>query len=247
MNGCKAAAERPPIGGCDFPVDPDIAAPDAPVFWRPEIAPAVVSLVASLPDVGLRSFSLANDIIERRNDEHGLSWLRLRAGAELVADEVELDAEALGILIPLDDDWPIRIAAADRLRRRLIERTADPPLTRQRCKRLTRALRTIDGRRTGRQLSRRRHRIFRRAPRRRGAMENQFAQGASRSVGRSRADAYQSRLPYIAQRQFKPFGCTSRSLTLQRRGSRTSDLKRIYALLNDTPRLQKRGIKWRQC
>lgn len=132
------AAEHPPIGGCDFPVDPDIAAPSAPVFWRPEIAPAVVSLVASLPAVGLRSFRLADNIIERRSNEHGLSWLRLRDGAE-----------ALGILIPLDDDWPIRIAAADRLRRRLIERTADPPLTRQRRKRLTRALRTIDGRRNG--------------------------------------------------------------------------------------------------
>ena len=75
--------------------------------------------------------------------------MRLSAGAVLVGGEAELDAEALGILIPLDDDWATRIAAADRLRRRLIERTADPPLTRQRRKRLTRALRTIDGRRNG--------------------------------------------------------------------------------------------------
>ena len=149
-NGCDAAADRPPIGGCDFPVDPDITAPSAPVFWRPEIAPAVVSLVATLPDVGLRSFRLPDSIVERRNDECGLSWLRLRAGAVLVGSDTELDADALGILIPLDEDWPIRIAAADRLRRRLIERTADPPpLTRQRRKRLTRALRTIDGRRNG--------------------------------------------------------------------------------------------------
>ena len=75
--------------------------------------------------------------------------MRLRDGAVLVGGEAALNAEALGILIPLDDDWPTRVAAADRLRRRLIERTADPPLTRQRRKRLTRALRTIDGRRTG--------------------------------------------------------------------------------------------------
>ena len=102
-----------------------------------------------MPAVGLRSFSFADGIIERRHDENGLSWLRLRDGAVLVGDEAELDAEALGILIPLDDDWPIRIAAADRLRRRLIERTADSPLTRQRRKRLTHALRTIDGRRNG--------------------------------------------------------------------------------------------------
>ena len=75
--------------------------------------------------------------------------MRLRDGAVLVTGEAALNAEALGILIPLDDDWPTRVAAADRLRRRLIERTADPPLTRQRRKRLTRALRTIDGRRSG--------------------------------------------------------------------------------------------------
>ena len=149
MNGCDAVVDYPPIGGCDFPVDPDIAAPSAPVFWRPEIAPAVVSLVASLPDVGLRSFSLADSIIECRNDEYGLSWLRLSSGAVLVGGEAELDAEALGILIPLDDDWPTRVAAADRLRCRLIERTADPPLTRQRRKRLMRALRAVDGRRDG--------------------------------------------------------------------------------------------------
>ena len=75
--------------------------------------------------------------------------MRLRAGAVLVAGEAEHDPEAFGILIPIDDDWPTRLVAADRLRRRLIERTADPPLTRQRRKRLTRALRTIDGRRNG--------------------------------------------------------------------------------------------------
>lgn len=143
------AEERPLIGGCDFPVDPDIAAPSAPVFWRPEVAPAVVTLVAALPDLGLRSLTLADSIAELRTDDRGLSWMRLHNSTVLVGADTDTDSESLGILIPLDDDWPTRVAAADQLRRRLIERTADPPLTCQRRDRLKRALRTVDGRRDG--------------------------------------------------------------------------------------------------
>lgn len=54
-----------------------------------------------------------------------------------------------GILLPLDDDWPIRLAAADGIRRALIDQTADPPLSRQRRDRLKRALRCVDARRAG--------------------------------------------------------------------------------------------------
>lgn len=143
------AAERPPTGGCDFPVDPDIAAPSAPVYWRPEIAPAVVTLVAATPNLPLQSANIAKDVVERRTDGRGLSWARLRDGAIIVGAATDIDAEPLSILIPIDDDWPVRVAAADRLRRRLIDRTTDPPLTSQRRERLKRALRTIDGMRAG--------------------------------------------------------------------------------------------------
>ncbi|GAB5471662.1 MAG: hypothetical protein Kilf2KO_46920 [Rhodospirillales bacterium] len=81
------AEERPLIGGCDFPVDPDIAAPGAPVFWRPEIAPAVVTLVAALPDLGLRSLSFSDNMADLRTDDRGLSWVRLHNGAVLVGAE----------------------------------------------------------------------------------------------------------------------------------------------------------------
>lgn len=67
----------------------------------------------------------------------------------LVATSDALDARSVGVLIPLDDHWPIRVAAAERLRLRLIERTADPPITLQRRERIKRALRCIDGRRDG--------------------------------------------------------------------------------------------------
>ena len=143
------AAECPPTGGCDFPVDPDIAAPIAPVYWRPEIAPAVVTLVAATPNLPLQSANIAKDIVERRTDGRGLSWARLRDGAIIVGADTDIDAESLSILIPIDDDWPVRVAAADRLRRRLIDRTTDPPLTSQRRERLKRALRTVDGMRAG--------------------------------------------------------------------------------------------------
>jgi len=59
------------------------------------------------------------------------------------------DRTPFGILLPLDDHWPIRLAAADGLRRALIDRTADPPLSRQRRERLKRALRCVDARRAG--------------------------------------------------------------------------------------------------
>ncbi|MBO6636897.1 MAG: DUF2285 domain-containing protein [Roseitalea sp.] len=143
------AATQPPIGGCDFPTDPDIAAPNAPVFWRPDFAPAVVNLVAMVSDLGLQAASITEHVAERRTDEHGKSWALLPDGTVLVATSDAVDARSVGVLIPLDDHWPVRVAAAERLRRQVIERTADPPITPQRRERLKRALRCIDGRRDG--------------------------------------------------------------------------------------------------
>lgn len=53
------------------------------------------------------------------------------------------------MLLPLDDAWPIRLTAADRLRRKIAGLPVTAPLTRPRRERLKRALRTIDGRRAG--------------------------------------------------------------------------------------------------
>lgn len=141
--------EAPPSGGCDFPVDPDLEPPTAPVFWNPVDAPAVVSLMARLPSLGLSSVPLSIQIVDRRSDTHGVSWMRLADGSTLVGADGNIDTERIGILIPLDEHWPVRLAAADRLRRRMIETEVDPPLTQQRRDRLKRALRTVDGRRAG--------------------------------------------------------------------------------------------------
>ena len=106
-------------------------------------------MVAATPNLPLQSANIAKDTVERRTDGRGLSWVRLRDGSIIVGADTDIDAESLSILIPIDDDWSVRVAAADRLRRRLIDRTTDPPLTSQRRERLKRALRTIDGMRAG--------------------------------------------------------------------------------------------------
>ncbi|MEM9962911.1 MAG: DUF2285 domain-containing protein [Pseudomonadota bacterium] len=145
----RQPAVRLQIGGCDFPVDPDLRAPDAPVFWLPAIAPAAVHLIEEIPVVGIESITLADLMSARRKSADGLTWLQLHDGAVLLGKHEPDCAAPVGILLPLDDDWPIRLAAADRLRRRLIDRTADPPFTQQQLGRLKRALRTVDGRRDG--------------------------------------------------------------------------------------------------
>jgi len=136
-------------GGCDFPVDPELDAPDAPVFWNPEHAPAVVHLVAPIP-TDLPSASPARIVRHAQTrSEAGLTWARLDDGTVLVGAVDGRDGKPFGLLLPLDDEWPIRLAAADGLRRALIDRTADPPLSRQRRERLKRALRCVDARRAG--------------------------------------------------------------------------------------------------
>jgi hypothetical protein len=98
----------------------------------------------------MRSASLARLVQPAQTrDGYGLKWARLNNGTVLVGAVDDRDRKPFGILLPLDDDWPIRLAAAADLRRALIDRTADPPLSRQRRDRLKRALRCVDARRAG--------------------------------------------------------------------------------------------------
>ena len=80
--------------------------------------------------------------------EPELMWLRLVGGAVLVAQRLEDDLP-LGVLLPLDAHWPVRLAAADRLRAVLVGLPVEPGITPQRRERLKRAIRAIDGRRDG--------------------------------------------------------------------------------------------------
>lgn len=145
--GCGRTAALRPIGGCDFLADPQLNALRAPIFWLPAAAPAVVHLIAVLPDIGLTAAIPSDIIADRKIDADGLSWVRLKDGVNLVGEQV--GDRPVGLLLPLDGDWPVRLAAADRLYHQLVDDNADPPITRQRRVRLKRALRTIDGRQSG--------------------------------------------------------------------------------------------------
>lgn len=107
----------------------------------------MVQLIAVLPDIGLTASIPPESIADRKIDADGLSWVRLEDGTNLIGDQV--GDRSVGLLLPLDGDWPIRLAAADRLYHQLVDGNADPPITRQRRERLKRALRTIDGRQSG--------------------------------------------------------------------------------------------------
>lgn len=131
-------------GGCDFPVDPERDLPAAPVFWDPTAAPAVVTLLVSLPEVGLSSLSQRDLPVLARVETAEATWLRLDNGAQIVAGNLLPDVQ-VGIVLPLDSDWPARIAAAERLYDQLTGRPVDLRLTKQRRERLKRALRTVDG------------------------------------------------------------------------------------------------------
>ena len=147
MIRCGRAAALQPTGGCDFLADPQLNALRAPIFWLPTAAPAVVHLIAVLPDIDLTAAISLDSITGRKIDADGLSWLQLVDGINLVGNQ--LDGQPIGLLLPLDADWPVRLAAADRLYRQLIDRDVGSPITPQRRERLKRALQTVDGRQNG--------------------------------------------------------------------------------------------------
>lgn len=83
--------------------------------------------------------------LDARRDENGLIWKRLDRGNAVVGMIGDGETEPIGLLIPFDNDWSIRLAAADRIRRHLLGLPVDPLLTAQRRIRLKHALRCVDG------------------------------------------------------------------------------------------------------
>ncbi len=138
-----------PIGACGFPADPALDASEAPVFWRPEIAPAVVVRLAPAPADSPRAVSLIAVAAGQREAEDGLH-LRLALGPQLFLPVgVDLAAPTAAVL-PLDERFSVRLAAAARLYRSLMSGAQSPDgLRAQRRFRLKRMLRALDGRGAG--------------------------------------------------------------------------------------------------
>ena len=135
-----------PIGACGFPADPARAASEAPVFWRPEIAPAVVVRLAPSPADRLHAFRLIGLAAERRLAEDGLH-LHLALGAQLFLPAGADPTVPMAAVLPLDEDFTVRLAAAARLHASLksgARTTVRLPAIRH--LRFKRMLRALDGR-----------------------------------------------------------------------------------------------------
>lgn len=138
----------PSAGGCDFDRKIDPARHDA-VLWTPQALPSVVTLT-KLPDglgdprLGLAAHSHQPFLAGEEDDQ----IVELRGARMRVHKQGKL-GEPVAVLIPLDQLFEIRVAAALRLWRGLIGRTPGPEsgmLTPDRRNRLILALRALDGR-----------------------------------------------------------------------------------------------------
>jgi hypothetical protein len=116
------------------------------VIWDPKSAPAAVSLMAPLPVPEMASRPLPGRSSVTRQGPGDLLFLRLATGEGIALCVHDRD-RPLGILLPLDDHWAARLAAARRLRARLLGRRAPrDPLSLQQRRRIAMALRALDAR-----------------------------------------------------------------------------------------------------
>jgi len=151
-------AARPCNGGCDFLIDPDRSASETTIFWRPELVASVLMLEAAPADFltarRLEHLDLTHATQHAQHDGGTAIMLADPDGDHhLVAGAID-PAQALAVLLPLDDNFHIRAEAALRFHRRLLGRAAGPlpralTLTPRHRLRLVRMVRALDGRSTG--------------------------------------------------------------------------------------------------
>lgn len=154
LNRCGFAA----AGACDFAHDPNVPATQAPAFWLPEVAPGQVILTpGSYADGVSIDPTRLGDLTADREDRDGRYFILADEGGDhhgwLRATDT-VDAGPAAIVLPIDGNFPLRDAAAQRFHRRLIGERAGPlprrlQLTRQRRARLALMLRALDGREAG--------------------------------------------------------------------------------------------------
>ena len=133
------------VGGCDFGRDDEDAGGGRPM-WTAAALPTIVALATAptsilnpdYPPLDLRSPASA----------HSSEALDAETGG---AFNLNADTPANAVLLPLDDLFEVRLAAALRVWQRLNGRVPEPaiPLSPQRSQRLILALRALDGRLDG--------------------------------------------------------------------------------------------------
>jgi hypothetical protein len=140
--------------GCLFLRDPDLAANEHPLIWRPELLPLGVTLVAapdcfdearqlaadelSAPTADLQGIDGRHLVIDDPQGEHRLWLPHLKAGDRLAG------------LIPLDDMFVLRVAGLTRFHHHLLGASSGPlpalwKMTRRYRQRLSLMVRALDG------------------------------------------------------------------------------------------------------
>ncbi|MGA0599292.1 DNA -binding domain-containing protein [Caulobacter sp. KR2-114] len=140
------AADIDPRWGLRFGTDPQDAAPDAEVFWRPEVAPGfVVPLVAGGEGQGAprRPLRAVGGVRHAEDGRH----LRLANGLQLFLRGEARPDGPLVVVLAFDRDYGLRVRAADALHRRAGPSGGGMSALRRR--RLAQALRALDGARGG--------------------------------------------------------------------------------------------------
>ena len=132
--------------GLRFPVDPELAAADADVFWRPEIAPGIVVPLAQEVDAGAAPRVMQLPAGRFRVAEEGLH-VRLAIGLQLLLRGRADPDGPLFVMLGYDAHFGLRVRAVEALDRAVRGRA--PPrsrLTPAQRTRLARCLVALDGR-----------------------------------------------------------------------------------------------------
>ncbi len=129
--------------GLQFLIDPDLPASLADVFWRPEVAPAlVVRLERATPDYG-GQLALGGNTARQRSAPNGLH-LKFQSGLQAYVPEGDLRTP-LAVVLPITGSFSIHLRAANGLQRSLDGLVAPiDDLTVQQQVRLQRTLRAFD-------------------------------------------------------------------------------------------------------
>lgn len=143
----QAAGQDVTPFGLEAPLDPELSAAEAPLFWRAEIAPAhVVRLEAS--EAGAVSAATLGELSLFGQAAPGVIHLRLPGGLQLVLPAG--DAASLAAHTPLDAHLGARLSALRALERLLAGRApGGDPLSRQGRRRAVAMTRALDGRAAG--------------------------------------------------------------------------------------------------
>lgn len=152
--GALRAKPSSSVGGCRFAADPRLGADQAAVFWRPEVLPTVV-LLQPAPETFSAAWvfdvaQLGSITAEQAGPDARHLIIRNQDGDLRLLLHRRAQDRPLAIVLPLDDDLPIRARMAlqfwVRVKSRAPGRTEEPlALTRQQRDRLVLMLRALDG------------------------------------------------------------------------------------------------------